>query len=197
MLSTCRETFRWEDDRRPKDYLTADFEERISEGVIQYKLQIQLHEIQSDDSHLVLHAARVWDQATHPWLDLADVRLTSLLPLDVIESTRSSLENMPSSLSLPLAKTIYDYNSIAHFKSKVQSGSSKQWSIRRPSKTGEDMSIYCISVFTGDRKYAGTNADVTLTITGKHGQWLCKRTAIRQPRLNHSDSVFCVLRFLY
>ena len=117
----CRETFRWEGDRRPKDYLTSEFEERMSDGGIQYKLQIQLHEIQHEDSHLVLHASRVWDQVTHPWLDLANVKLTSLIPLDVTESTRSSLENMPSSLS----------------------------------------------VFTGDRKYAGTNADVTLTITGK------------------------------
>ena len=153
--------------------MTADFQERISEGVIHYKLQIQLHEIQPDDSHLVLHAARVWDQANHPWLDLADVRLTSLLPLNVIECTRCSLENMPLSLSLPPAKTIYDYNSMAHLKSKLQSGSRKEsFSLRRPSKTGEGMSIYCISVFTGDRKHAGTNADVTLTITGKTRQYV-------------------------
>ena len=139
----------------------------MSDGGIQYKLQIQLHEIQPEDSHLVLHASRVWDQVTHPWLDLANVKLTSLIPLDVTESTRSSLENMPTSLSVPPAKTIYDYNSSAYLKLKVQSGSSSKLNLRRPSKTGEDMSIYCISVFTGDRKYAGTNADVTLTITGK------------------------------
>lgn len=140
----------------------------MSEGGIQYKLQIQLHEIQPDDSHLVLHAARVWDPATHPWLDLAEVRLTSLLPEDVTKGTRCSLGNMPCmSLSLLPAKTIYDYNSMAHLKSKLQSGSKKQsFSLRKNSKSEGNMSIYCISVFTGDRKHAGTNADVTLTITG-------------------------------
>ena len=136
----------------------------MSEGGIQYKLQIQLHEIQPDDSHLILHAARAWDHATHPWLDLADVSLTSLLPLDVTERTRCSLENVPLSLSYPPAKTIYDYNSTAYLTAKVLS----ECSLQRPSKpTGEWLSTYCISVFTGDRKGAGTDADVTLTITGK------------------------------
>ena len=155
---------------RPRDYLTADFEERMSGDGIQYKLQIQLHEIQPDDSHLVLHPARAWDHATHPWLDLADVRLASLLPLDVTECTRSSLENMPLSLSLPPSKTIYDYTSIAHLRSKFLSDPSKKCSMVRPSKLRseeEGLSIYCISVFTGDRKKAGTNANVMLTITGK------------------------------
>lgn len=170
LLYCWRDTSRWEDEIRPQDYLTADFEERMAEDGIQYKLQIQLHEIQPDDSHLILHTARAWDHATHPWLDLADVRLTSLLPFDVIESTRCSLENIPESLSFPPAKTIYDYNSIGHMWSKIMLGSSKQCStIRRPSKTSEDLSIYCITVFTGDRKHAGTNANVTLTITGKIG----------------------------
>lgn len=169
-MCTCRETSRWDNEIRPQGYLKADIEERMSEGGIQYKLQIQLHEIKPDDSHLVLHAARAWDQATHPWLDLADVSLTSLLPFDVTECTRYSLENIPLSLSLPPAKTIYDYNSIAYLRSKVLSDSSKKCSLRRPSKlTGEGLSIYCISVLTGDRKRAGTNANVTLTITGKIG----------------------------
>lgn len=142
----------------------------MSEGGIQYKLQIQLHEKQPDDSHLVLHAARAWDHANHPWLDLAEVSLTSLLPFDVTECTRYSLENIPLSLSLPTAKTIYDYNSLAYLRSKVLSDSSKKCSLRRPSKPrGEGLSIYCISVFTGDRKRAGTNANVTLTITGETG----------------------------
>ena len=168
LLRAFREISRWSSEFRPRDYLTADFEEHLSGDGIQYKLQIQLHEIQPDDSHLVLHPARAWDQATHPWLDLADVRLASLLPLDVIECTRSSLENMPLSLSISPAKTIYDYTSIANLRSKFLSDRGNKCSLRRPSKPrGEGLSIYCISVFTGDRKKAGTNADVMLTITGK------------------------------
>ena len=156
-----REISRWKSEFRPRDYLRADFDERMSGDGIQYKLQIQLHEIQPDDSHLILHPARAWVQATHPWLDLADVRMTSLLSLDVTECTRSSLENMPLSLSLPTAKTIYDYSSFAN----LLSDPSKKCSRTRPSDEG--LSIYCISVLTGDRKHAGANANMKVTITGK------------------------------
>ena len=134
------------------------------EGV-QYRLQIQLHEIKPDDSHLILHPARAWDQATHPWLDLADVKLTSLLPSDVVRDTRCSLANTPLSIVLPPAKTIYDYSSVAQLRSKVKMDPNAVSSIKPSS--GEGFSIYCISVTTGDRKGAGTDANVTLTITGK------------------------------
>ncbi|KAM7441264.1 arachidonate 5-lipoxygenase [Porites harrisoni] len=155
-------------ERRPENYLTAEFEERISGEGIQYKLQIQLHEIQPGDSHLILHAARAWDQDTHPWLDLADVKLTSLLPGDVVRDTHTSLTNAPPSISLPPAKTIYDYSSLAYLGTKVSIVSSELSVPKSPVK--EDISIYCISVTTGNRKGAGTDANVTLTITGTNGR---------------------------
>ena len=161
----CRDNWRSIGERRPENYLTAEFEERISCEGIQYKLQIQLHEIQPGDSHLILHAARAWDQDTHPWLDLADVKLTSLLPGDVVRDTHTSLTNAPPSISLPPAKTIYDYSSLAYLGTKVSIVSSELSVPKSPVK--EDISIYCISVTTGNRKGAGTDANVTLTITGK------------------------------
>ena len=167
LLLSCREKSRSKDERRPENYLTTEFEERISREGVRYKLQIQLHEIKPDDSHLILHASRVWEQATHPWLDLADVKLTSLLPCDVVSDTRCSMGNVPSSIVIPPAKTIYDYTSLAHLRSKIYPGTNTL-ACRKPASTqGEDLSIYCISVTTGDRKGAGTDANVTLTITGK------------------------------
>lgn len=163
-LFTCREFPRSKDDRRPAHYLSGDFEERMSRDGVQYKLQIQLHESKPGDSHLILHPARAWDQATHPWLDLADVKLTSLLPCDVVNDTSCSVENLPLSIAVPPAKTIYDYSSTAQLSSKSYSGS-KGVSCVKPS--GEDLSTYCISVTTGNRKGAGTDANVSLTITGK------------------------------
>jgi len=167
LLYNCRGNSRLKDERRPENYLATDFEDRMSSDGVQYKLQIQLHEIKAHDSHLILHAARNWDQATHPWLDLADVKLTSLLPSDVVRDTRCSLDNAPLSIVVPPAKTIYDYNSIAYLRSKVYSGSNALSSIKPASNPGENASIYCISVKTGNRKGAGTDANVTLTITGK------------------------------
>ena len=152
LLISCREKSRSKDETRPENYLTTEFEERISQEVVRYKLQIQLHEINPDDSHLILHASRVWDEATHPWLDLADVNLTSLLSCDKVSDTRCSMSNVPSSIVIPPAKTIYDYTSLAHLRSTIYFGSS---------------TLICMSVATGDREGAGTNANVSLTITGK------------------------------
>lgn len=164
-LCTSREISRSKEERRTKDYLTTEFEERMSRSGVNYKLQIQLHEIKPDDSHLILHASRPWDKKSHPWLDLADVELTSLLPCDVISETRCSVDHIPLSIVVPPAKTIYDYSSVAYLRSQTYPGSSTLSS--RCPKEGNDLSIYCISVTTGKRKGAGTDANVTLTITGK------------------------------
>ena len=135
------------------------------DGVL-YKLQIQLHEIKPDDSHLILNAARNWDQSTHPWRDLAEVKLSSALPTDVISQTRFSLENLPSSIVVPPTKTIFDYGSLGRLQCKGYPGLDKLNSMKSTLE-GEDLSIYCVSVTTGKRKGAGTDANVFLTITGK------------------------------
>lgn len=162
---------RWEDEERPESYLIPEFSNRLSKGPIKYKLQIQLHEVKPDDSHLILHAARVWDQEKHPWLDLADVTVTSLLPIEVGERTRSSLDHRPPSLAILPCQTIYDYTSIAYLRSKVYPASNKLSSKKPRRKISSeqviDGAVYSIRVKTGDRKGAGTDAKVTLTITGE------------------------------
>ena len=144
---------------------------RISQGAIKYKLQIQLHEIKPDDSHLILHAARKWDEKSHPWLDLADVTLTALLPIDVVERTRFSLDHRPPSIVIPPAETIYDYNSIPYLRSKIYPTSRMMSSSRPRTKETKEQAPsearYCIRVRTGNRKGAGTDAKVSLTITGE------------------------------
>jgi len=165
---------RWEDEKRPESYLIPEFKERMSQGPIKYKLQIQLHEIKPDDSHLILHAARVWDHENHPWLDLADVTVTSLLPIEVAERTRCSLSHRPHTIDIPPAETIYDYNSIAYLRSKIYPTSHKMSSSKpRPVLSKEQAmegATYSIRVRTGNRKGAGTDAKVSLTITGTKGR---------------------------
>lgn len=165
---------RWEDEERPESYLIPEFSNRLSKGPIKYKLQIQLHEVKPDDSHLILHAARVWDQENHPWLDLADVTVTSLLPIEVGERTRSSLDHRPPSLAILPCQTIYDYTSIAYLRSKVYPASNKLSSKKPRRKISSeqviDGAVYSIRVKTGNRKGAGTDAKVSLTITGTKGR---------------------------
>lgn len=166
-----REPARWEDEKRPESYLIPEFTERLSEAPIEYKLQIQLHEVSPDDSHLILHPSRVWDQENHPWLDLALVTMTSLLSVAVVERTRCSLDNHPSTISIPPAQTIYDYNSISYLRSKVYSSSNKMSSNKPRSAVFKQHACegarYSVRVRTGNRKGAGTDAKVSLTITGE------------------------------
>ena len=166
-FNSPREYSRWKEERRSENYLSFEFQDRLLQQSIKYKLQIQLHKIKSGDSHLILHPARSWDQGTHPWLDLADVTLTSLLPCDVLQDTRCSVQNSPPTITIPPAKTIYDYNSIAFLSTKVYGFLQRKSSIQTLCSNVQDQSIYCISVRTGDRKRAGTDAMVSLTITGE------------------------------
>ncbi|KAJ7337200.1 arachidonate 5-lipoxygenase [Desmophyllum pertusum] len=164
-----------EEEKRPESYLIPEFMKRISQGPIEYKLQIQLHEIKPDDSHLILHPSRAWNQGTHPWLDLADVTLTSLLPIDVVERTRCSLSHHPVSIDIPSpAETIYDYNSIPYLRSKIYPTSNLMSSSKPRRKESKEQACsgarYCIRVRTGNRKGAGTDAKVALTITGTKGR---------------------------
>lgn len=145
--------------------------DQISQGAIEYKLQIQLHEIKPEDSHLILHAARAWDEKSHPWLDLADVTVTSLLAVDIVERTRCSMNHRPPSIGIPSAETIYDYSSIPYLRSKVYPTSRMMSSSKPRSKEIKEQAAsavrYCIWVRTGNRKGAGTDAKVSLTITGE------------------------------
>ena len=145
--------------------------DQLSQGPIEYKLQIQLHEIKPEDSHLILHAARAWDEKSHPWLDLADVTVTSLLAVDIVERTRCSMDHHPPSVDIPSAETIYDYNSIPYLRSKVYPTSRMMSSSRPRAKEVKEQAAsgvsYCIRVRTGNRKGAGTDAKVSLTITGE------------------------------
>lgn len=103
-------------------------------------------------------------------MDLAEVTVTTLLSVEVKERTRCSLENHPPTIGIPRAKTIYDYNSVAYLRSKVYPASSKMSSSKPRSHISKEQAMeetqYSIRVQTGDRKGAGTDAKVSLTITG-------------------------------
>ena len=88
------------EDKRPMDYLKQEYLQRLSEGLLKYKIQIQLHEPQPQDPALILHAGRAWDEKTHPWMDLTDLTITTPLAPDVIERTCFNVANQNTSLGL-------------------------------------------------------------------------------------------------
>ena len=162
-----RERERFADETRPQDYLRQEFKERLSKGPVHYRLQLQLHEVRPDDSPHILHIGRVWDESTHPWFDLADVTVTSTLPDDVIERTRYNVANMPPSMGLLPFETIDDYSCIAHIRTEVYQRTQTLRLLRPPRALPDHMTNYLVRVETGSQSGAGTDATITVTLTGK------------------------------
>ena len=151
------------------DYLVEEFQERLAMGPIKYKLQIQLHTVSPDDSHLVLHSSRAWDPRTHPWMDLAEVCITTPVSTFTTEQTASSLCNhSPSICLLPEAKTIYDFTSVEYLRLQVYPYSRNMRNVKVKTRAPKNKIKYCIRVESGARKGAGTNATVTVVITGNN-----------------------------
>lgn len=162
-----RERERYPDEKRSKHYLREEYIERLSKGPIKYKLQLQLHEVSPSDTQQILNVSKHWDDETHPWIDLADVTVTTMLPDDVVERTKCNVAHCPPSLGLiGPPKTIYDYTFIPYIRERVYKRSQKMRLLTSPDETGGKMVTYLITMETGDVKHAGTNATISITITG-------------------------------
>ena len=163
-LHDCRENKRLDSETRAKDYLKQEFKERISRGVVKYKLQISLHIAQSDDPTSVLDIARYWDEATHPWLDVADVTLTTLLNPDVTAGMRFNPGTLPNFLSFLPARSVRDSNCIAHIRKDVYALTQKIRAARNSNVQLEDVVTYTVRVETGDQ--SGSDSNVSMSLTG-------------------------------
>lgn len=107
------------DEPRNRNYLKHEYAERISKGPIEYLLQLQLHEATDHDLPLIFCSNKIWDEATHPWLDLAHIKIDRMLTYEESMLMYFTLNNHPSSVSLIPATSIDDYNSLNYLRAKV------------------------------------------------------------------------------
>lgn len=103
-------------ETRTRNYLKEEYARRLRQGPVRYKLQIQLHTASDDDDQEIFNCCREWDEATHPWMDLAEIRIERAL--DWRESTLMifSMRNMPRGLGTIPANSIFDYNSLNYMR---------------------------------------------------------------------------------
>lgn len=146
--------------------MKEEFKKRISRGPVKYKLQLTLHVVQSADPPDILNIVRYWDEATHPWLDVADVTLTALLTPNVNERFRFNVGNLPSSLYFLPARSIHQSNCIAHIRKEVYARAQRIRLIRRSSIEPDHVAIYILTVETGTKLRAGTDANISISLTG-------------------------------
>lgn len=151
----------------PPDYLKQEYKKRISQGPLEYKLQLQLHEAKDDDPPTTLQVGREWDERTHPWLDLADVKMTSLLSPTATERLKFIFTNLPPSIGILPAQSVDDPNVVIHIRNAVYVWSQKLRSMRSNKLVPDHMASYLIRVETGSQSGAGTDATISISLTGE------------------------------
>ncbi len=112
------------DEARTVNYLKEEYAARIAAGPIHHILQIQWHEVQPDDPDAIRNPLEPWDEATHPWKDLATVEITE--PLTYVEQDHMAFEvtHMPRCMFMLPAKSVHDYNSLNYMRKHAA------WSVR-------------------------------------------------------------------
>lgn len=134
---------------------------------MKYKLQLALHEARSDDPPEILNIARIWDEDTHPWLDLADITLTTLLSPNATEQLGFNNGTLSSCLALLPFTSQYHSNCLAPLRVEVYERSRKCRFLKGVNRQRDHVIKYIISVETGSQARAGTDANISVSLTGK------------------------------
>lgn len=100
----------------PVDYLREEWYARLKTGPVRHVLQIQWHDVKPDDPDVVRNPLEPWDEATHPWVDLAEVEISE--PLTYAEQDYMAFEvtNLPPCKKLLPVKSMQDYNSLNYMR---------------------------------------------------------------------------------
>lgn len=108
-------------ETRGRNYLKEEYKEHIQqEGAAKYRIQIQTRVANDDDSPEIFNNQIPWDAAIFPWYDLATMEITEILDWKESTLTSFSLNNMPKTLGIIPAKSIYDYNSLNYMRANAE-----------------------------------------------------------------------------
>ena len=102
-------------DAERRSYLAPEWRNRIQDSGITYVLQIQIREWSEGDTYSLYNASRAWDGQDTPWLDLAVIRLLSVLQDDILNMTSFCVGNLPDcTLGFPEATSSSDFNVVPY-----------------------------------------------------------------------------------
>lgn len=107
-------------ETRGRNYLKDEYTGRAKRGEISYMMQIQLRDAQANEDPEVFNNMVGWDEEKHPWLDLAVIHIDEVLDWTDSNMTSFSLNNMPESLGVLPATSIYDYNSLNYMRANAE-----------------------------------------------------------------------------
>ena len=148
------------EEPRPANYLKQEFARRIVDSNIEYKLQIQLHEWNPEtDTNMWYNPAKAWDEEEHPWINVATVTMTSLLPDDVTENTRFTITNLPEdTLTITDGTSVTDFKIVPTIRKEVYFYCQKLRPDQPSTETSKETKVvYLVHVVTGKRFQCGNN----------------------------------------
>lgn len=108
-------------DTRSETYLQEDFCRQVRGGGVNYTLQLQLQPVTADptQTEVAKDCTIPWDEIQYPFLDIAQLSLTSILPAEWAEPLEFNPYHAPAELGLILARTASETASVNHLRSVV------------------------------------------------------------------------------
>jgi hypothetical protein len=103
-------------ETRGRNYLKYEYVDRVAREGAKYRLQIQTRQAEENEDPEVFNNMIVWDEDVHPWQDLAVIEIDKTLNWKESLLTTFSVNNMPKTLGVLPATSIYDYNSLNYLR---------------------------------------------------------------------------------
>ena len=113
---TCNQRV-FPNETRTRNYLKDEYKQRVAKEGAKYMMQIQTRIAADDDSPEIFNNQIPWDEKIFPWQDMAVVEIDEILSWRDSLRTSFSLNNLPKSLAIIPARSIYDYNSLNYMRS--------------------------------------------------------------------------------
>jgi len=114
-FNTCNQRI-LPNETRGRNYLKYEYEERVRRGPVRYVMEIQVRDATENEDPEVFNNMVPWDDSDYPWTPLAEIEIDHVLDWTGSNMTSFSLRNMPDSLGMIPAESIYDYNSLNYLR---------------------------------------------------------------------------------
>lgn len=116
---------RFSDETRPKDALRRAWADKVSNGSVQYHLEVQRADYSDDPRAAVYDPTRHWGAPDAPWHRLGVLTIDKLLAPEALEPLRFTIARLPAVVELPAAFSPTDFTSIGHLRAVAY-----RWSAR-------------------------------------------------------------------
>lgn len=114
-VDTCNQRI-LPNETKGRNYLKYEYLHRVSTTGAKYMLEIQTRVASADDNPEIFNNMKPWNPDIYPWHDLAVINIHKPLNWNDSTLTSFSLNNMPKTLGILPATSIYDYNSLNYLR---------------------------------------------------------------------------------